>query len=124
ASGKTGFDYFDTASGSLLGAITGSAPNITFQVTLGVDENRGGSPAFFIDSSSGLSVNGLSATGTLSGNLAIGTLANVDATAAATLSVSKATIGFGAPGDGKIRTPSQVVSTLQGTLNLNASLTA
>ena len=63
------------------------SPGITFQVTLGLDIYNG-QPTFFVADSTGLQLTNFTASGTLSGNLAIGSLANVDATATATLSIT------------------------------------
>ena len=131
ASGTTGFDYLDSATGSLLGAISVQSPSIAFQVTLGVDIQNG-QPSFFVADSTGLQLNNLTASGTLSGSLAIGSLGNVDASVTPSLTINTASLGLTSiEGDHKIRTGdvtsnlSQVVTgNVQGTMTLGANLTA
>ncbi len=139
ASGQTGFSYLDSAGGGLLGAINTQVQSVGFHVTLGVDVPQGATtPQFFLTGSSGFQLNGLTTptAANLMGNLSIGSLANVDVTANASLSIASATLGFkptASETDGKLRlsdfqsaqTISQVVTgSISGSVQLNATLTA
>jgi hypothetical protein len=132
ASGNTGFSYLDPASGAgaLFGAITTvQAPSVSFQVTLGVDVQNN-NPSFFVLDSSALTVSNLVLQAGLSGNLAIGSLANVDASATATLTVNSASLTLNnIHGDHKLRAADFAASgtvsgNVQGSATLNATLTA
>jgi Ca2+-binding RTX toxin-like protein len=134
ASGQTGFSYLDSATGDLLGAISAQAQNLTFQATLGVDLVSG-QPTFYLADSSGLQVNGLASTsGSVTGNLALGSLGDVDVNANASLSVSSAGVGLNnVHGNHRLRTTdftsgpalaASVQGNLQGSVQLTASLTA
>ncbi len=145
ASGQTGCSYLDTASSNSLGGtlgVTGPA-SFTFQVTLGVDV-YGGGPSFFIADSTGnlpgysgystvIQLNGLSASGSLSGSLSIANLASVTGGATATLTLTSASLGFTSvesnnklrPADfGSNPISDLVTGSVVGSLAVNASLTA
>jgi Ca2+-binding RTX toxin-like protein len=132
ASGNTGFKYLDSATGAgdLLGPIaTLHAPTFSFQVKLGVDVQNN-QPSFFILDSSALAAKGLSLQGSLSGNLAIGSLSNVDVGATAALTISSAALTLNnVHGDHKLRSGDFASSgtfagNVQGSLQLSASLKA
>ena len=130
ASGTTGCDYLDSA-GDLTGQIQVSEsppPTLTFSVTFGVD-CQDGVPAFFIKADpSALAVNNLAGTASLSGSLTIGSLADVTASATATISVTTASLGFQTTNsDGKLRVsdfPAAVTGSISGSVTIDATLTA
>src|SRR5262249_28087064 len=98
--------YLDQPGGGLFGSLNGSA-QVNLKVTMGVDVNGQGQLNFFLaPTPNALSVSFNTSTGDpLSGNLVIGDLANVNASATGSLNIS-ATAGFqttAADTDGKIR---------------------
>jgi Ca2+-binding RTX toxin-like protein len=129
ASGHTGFSYLDSAAGGLLGAINAQAQDVTFQVALGVDLQNG-LPAFYVADSSALRVDNLSGQGSLSGNLSLGSLADIDASATATLTIPSATLTLNnVHGDHKLRAgdfgaSGAVRGDVQGSVQLGASFVA
>ena len=128
ASGKTGFPYLDDA-GVLFGSIRAQVQSISLQVTVGVDVVHD-LPTFFLSSSSGLSVNGISISANLSGNLDLGELGSVDAGVTAGLTIGTASIGFkDVNGNGKLRVADlqaggTVAPHLAGKFEVAGSLTA
>ena len=97
SNGKTSIPYLDGGTG-LLGGITGSVQSITIELTCGIDVGQNGLPEFFVadtDSgvtgadgltyTSGIQITNFSATGALSGSLAIGSMLSVNATVQASI---------------------------------------
>jgi hypothetical protein len=102
----SGMSYLGSAnvSGQLAGSLAASGtPTAVANVVFGVDVVNG-TPAFFLSDSSSLSAQGLSATGTASGRLTIGDLADVQASGTVTASL-QGSLGFAAApeGDHKLR---------------------
>ena len=104
--------------------------SVNLQLTLGVDVQNN-VPTFFLGTSSALSVNNISGSGSLSGTLDLGSLGSVSAAATATLTISQASLSFTNPhSDGKLRigdfsTSSEpVAGSVQGSVSLGATLTA
>jgi Ca2+-binding RTX toxin-like protein len=107
AAGQTGFDYLDDGDGVLAGAISAGGGTVSLKLVCGVDETAG-QMSFYIGTASTLMVSGFSATGTLSGNLPIGSFGDVDVSTTpdevATLTLSSVGITFqDVHGDGRVR---------------------
>ena len=86
--GKAGFSYFeDGVQGSLEGSVSGRAQPIEIDLTLGVDlvNNQ---PRFYVADTSKLSLTGLSASGTGTGNIAIKSLLDVNVSGKVELAVT------------------------------------
>ena len=77
--GATDFSYFDDGvQGQLQGSVTGQAQAVDVRLTLGVDANpTTACYAFYVATSSEVSIQGIQAQGTASGQLTIGSLAGV-----------------------------------------------
>jgi hypothetical protein len=123
AGGAAEFSYLqDNVTGSLSGSLTATSVTISAQATFGVDVVNG-TPTFFVTDSSGLSITGLSASGTVSGDLDIGSLVGVQSSGTAVLKAGASlTLQAGHP-DHKVRlddfnAPQTVVGAVNGTFDL------
>ena len=127
---ETGFDYFDIGvQGRFEGDLNASMQPITISLTIGIDLDSG-VPSFYISEDSGLTIGGISITGTASANLAIGNLLDVDVTGQILGSIS-GRLGFTDPDpDNRLRIEqfdnlgSIVDASLTGTLSFDPTLTA
>ncbi len=115
--GQTGFNYLD--NGFLGGTLSGSDAHVAVGITFGV-KLQAGVPTFFIADGSPVQVGGWSATGSLSGSISIGSLADVSAQLTAVLSVSQASLDFKGvhvvPNSGKVS--GTIGGTLKGALSI------
>lgn len=123
--GSTGFGYFDEKTnilnGHLSGSLAATSPTVHVHVTFGVDA-VGDVPTFYVLSGYDLvNVSNLGATGTVSGDLAIQSLADVHATGTLNLSLSGGIKLNNLHDDHKLRS-NEFVSAAQGTLNGSVKL--
>ncbi len=126
----TGFDYFDSGVvGSLEGNVSAALEPVTLNITMGVDASDG-VPTFYVSEDSSLCVGGISVAGSVSTNMAIRNLLDVDVSGLITGSLSGALTFSDPDADTKLRISqlttgtSIVQSSLSGSLSFNPTLTA
>ena len=103
------------ASGNLSGNLGASVGLIAANVLMGVDEDASGGLHFFVDNSSSLSVQNLTANGSVNGSLSIGDLIGIGASGTATLTINNATLNFGTDASGNA---TFVGDTINGSMSL------
>ncbi len=134
-SGNTGFSYLDGAGGGIFGALNGSG-QVAVSLTFGVDINAQKQIGFFIAPSNSViqaTLTGSTASDGLTGSLAIGDLASVNATATGSVNIT-GTLGLkpsATDTDGKIRLADltkslgqAVTGGVNGSVQLNANFDA
>jgi Ca2+-binding RTX toxin-like protein len=126
----TGFDYFDAGvSGGLGGSIQASLLPVTLSVTVGVDLQNG-IPTFYVSEGSSLTVGGISISGSVSANMAIRNLLDVDITGPVNGNIGGALSFLDPDLDNRLRAeqfanPASIVqSSVSGSLSFNPVLTA
>ncbi len=127
---KTGFDYFDDGtSGEFAGKASASISPINLNFTIGVDLVDG-IPSFFVSEGSSLTINGVSITGSVSTNIGIRNLLDVDVKGDFKGQVSGKLTFTDPDSDEKLRigqfgsAQSIVKSTLTGSLSFTPTFTA
>jgi len=126
----TGFDYFDSGVvGGLGGSISAAIQPVTLNITMGVDV-IGGLPTFYVSEDSSLTVGGISVAGSVSTNMAIRNLLDVDVTGPVAGSLSGSLTFSDADADSKLRVSqlsggtSVVRTSLNGSISFTPTLTA
>jgi len=123
--GNAGFDYLsNNAFGSLAGSLTTNLGTSAIDFTLGVDL-VGDTPSFYLAEGGGLTFSGLSATGTVSGNIGIGHLLSVNATGSLSITagggVTLTDSGEDGSADGKLRFANLSIPQIANTFNISLS---
>ena len=130
--GSAGFDYLsNNAGGNLTGSLTTNFGSAAIDATFGIDVVND-TPTFFVREGGGLTFSGLSAQGTLAGNIGIGFLLNVNATGTFNASAQGSLTFKDSDADGKLRVADFSAgqfaqafdSTLTGSVTLAGSFTS